>query len=101
MRTVSFTKKDFIPFPWRKGISFAITGCLSIRTVIATVLMTLVHFFVFKNSTGVTAIIILVEDWCQPNLIKAVKKVMRLNMRVLVGCCYVWLRALADKLSLI
>lgn len=50
---------------------------------------------------GVAAVIILVEDLCQPNLIKAVKKVMRCNVPVLVGCYYTWLRALIDKLSLI
>lgn len=30
-----------------------------------------------KNNTDIAAIIILVEDLCQPNLIKAVKEVMR------------------------
>lgn len=34
------------------------------------------------------AIIILVEDLCQPNLIKAVKKVMRSYASLLVGCSY-------------
>lgn len=50
---------------------------------------------------GIAAIIILVEDLWQPNLIKAVKKVMRCNVPILVGCYYTWLRAPIDKLSLI
>lgn len=32
------------------------------------------------NNMGVAATIILVEDLCQPNLIKAVKKVVRCNV---------------------
>jgi len=50
---------------------------------------------------GVAAIIILVEDQCQPNLIKAVKKVTRCNVPMLGGSYYTWLRALIDKLFLI
>lgn len=59
------------------------------------------QLFLFKNNIGVAAIIILVEDLCQPNLIKAVKKVMRCNVPILVGCYYTWLRAAVDKLSLV
>lgn len=36
-----------------------------------------------KNNTEVAAIIILVGDLCQPNLIKAVKEVM-------IGMCLSW-----------
>jgi len=57
--------------------------------------------FLFKNNMGVAAIIILVEDQCQPNLIKAVKKVTRCNVPMLGGSYYTWLRALIDKLFLI
>lgn len=59
------------------------------------------QLFLFINSMGIAAIIILVEDLWQPNLIKAVKKVMRCNVPILVGCYYTWLRAPIDKLSLI
>lgn len=50
---------------------------------------------------AVATVITLVEDLQRPNLIKAVKKVMRCNMPVWVGCCYMWLRAPLDKLPLI
>lgn len=43
--------------------------------MIPTVPLTLLHLVLFKGNLGVTAVVLLIEGQCQPDLIKAVKKV--------------------------